>query len=188
MSNVRSDPEALRSLRGALLAFAAEERDVLEAVRERIWVVQEQLEEAGRYWDSEIGRRRAAVGECLAMAAVAAGRGEGFDCSPYVYALQQAEAAKADVLEQMARLRHTVEEYRPAEDAFALYLEDDVPIAALFLVDRQAALEAFLAARIGSSQGKAKVTEERIRSAVAPTTGSVLERKEGNVGGAERRG
>ena len=148
MTHVYADIEALKTLRQALLTFAARQSDALQEAEAEIARTQAALHEAEQRWRYEVERRRAEVEACYVQAMIAAQQGYAVDCSGYVQALRYAEEHLTRILEWQRQVEITVSQYRSAAQSFASTLHDLIPRATSFLADRITALEAYYAMRV----------------------------------------
>ena len=148
MTRVQADIEALKGLRQALLVFARAQVEALEAAEREIQLVQQALDESERYWRHELERRRAALEGCMVRAMMADQQGHAVDCSPYQYALLEAEERLARVLQWQVRVQEEIIRYRSVAERYRRVLENDLPRATSFLSDRVTALEAYYASRV----------------------------------------
>jgi hypothetical protein len=192
MPDIRANLDEIERLRHALVDFAHRQADALEVANDEIRSVWRDLEEARDRWRYEVEIRNAMLQECHRAAMRAQDEGGGVDCSPYMYALQEAEHHLERVMNAQHQFEQAVEAYQAAHQRVAGSIDTDVTRAVSYLGAILSGLEDYRAAQLLTMPSTAPKwgAEDPPFPPQRPSPGPVtrVEFKEGNIGGREREG
>lgn len=191
MSEVRANLDEIERLRHALVEFAHRQADALEVANDEIRRVWRDLEEARDRWRHEVEIRNAMLLECHRAAMRVQNEGGWVDCSPYRYAVEEAEHRLERVINAQYQFEQAVEAYQAAAQRVASSIDTDVSRAVSYLDAILRGLEDYRAAQILTMPSTAPkwgsesppVTRQR----PSPGPPRRIEFKEGNIGGGRER-
>jgi len=127
MADIHADIDALKGFHDALTRFRYAQRDIADRGDEEIEVTRASLEAKASRWQSRLEQRQAELDACRSRAAQAAAEGYWVDCSPYAWAVQEAEERLEHIRRWQQRVDEEASAFRATASRFRNLLETDVP-------------------------------------------------------------
>jgi hypothetical protein len=152
VTGVQADIGALREMRTALDRFQYEQRKMLDATTHEIESTRASLERKTEKWRLRKEQLEREYADCQRRAAAAAEHGGHIDCSPLLYAIQEASERLANIAHWRARVEDEIVVYSVQRHLFRECVEIDAWHAIAHLDGVIKALVAARAAKIAGTQ------------------------------------